>query len=82
MKSTGIIIGCVIIAAILVGLSAYTVDETEQIIITRFGRVIGDAVKDPGLHFRLPVIEKVNRFPKNLLHWDGDPGEIPSLYRI
>jgi membrane protease subunit HflC len=55
------------------------VDETEQVVITRFGKIIREPVTDPGLNFRLPIFDKVNKFPKNLLFWDGDPGQIPTL---
>jgi membrane protease subunit HflC len=57
----------------------YTVDETEQIVITQFGRPIGEPIRDPGLNFIIPFIQQVNRFPKNLLEWDGDPGQVPTL---
>ncbi len=57
----------------------YVVDETEQVVITQFGRAIGDAKTDPGLYFKVPVIQQANYFPKNLLEWDGDPGQIPTL---
>lgn len=57
--------------------SAYTVDETEQVVITRFSKV--DRVeKKPGLRFRWPIIEKKILYPKNLQEWDGDPGQIPT----
>ena len=56
---------------------AYTVDETEQVVVTRFDKV-QRTVTDPGLHFKLPVIEKALVFPKNLQEWDGDPGQIPT----
>jgi membrane protease subunit HflC len=59
--------------------SAYKVDETQQIIITQFGKPVGEPIKEPGLRFKIPFIQKVNYFPKNLLEWDGDPGEIPTL---
>ncbi|HJX34031.1 MAG TPA: protease modulator HflC [Desulfatiglandales bacterium] len=78
MKSRSIII-LVIVLLIAFFLSAYIVDETEQVIITQFGRPIGDAKKEPGLKFRVPLIQKANYFPKNLLAWDGDPGQIPTL---
>lgn len=78
MKSRSIII-LVIILLIAFFLSAYIVDETEQVIITQFGRSIGDAKKVPGLKFKVPLIQKVNRFPKNLLAWNGDAGQIPTL---
>lgn len=59
--------------------STYIVDETEQVIITQFGKPIGDAKKVPGLKFKIPLIQKVNRFPKNLLEWDGETSQIPTL---
>ena len=71
----------IIIVVILIGIfsAAYTVDETKQVVITQFGRAIGEPIKDPGLHFKVPVFQKANYFPKNLLEWDGDPGQIPTL---
>ncbi len=57
--------------------TAYTVDETEQVVITRFDKV-QRTVNSPGLHFKLPVIEKALVFPNNLQEWDGDPGQIPT----
>ena len=69
-----------ITAAVLVvfGRPFYTVDETEQVIITQFGRPIGDAIDEPGLKVKLPFIQRANYFPKNLLEWDGEPGQIPT----
>ncbi|MCB9481026.1 MAG: protease modulator HflC [Desulfobacteraceae bacterium] len=58
--------------------SAYVVDETEQVVITQFGRVIGDTIYEPGLKFKLPFIQKALVFKKNLQHWDGDKGQIPT----
>jgi len=59
--------------------SAYIIDETEQVVVTRFGKVIGDSKTEPGLYFKLPAIDIPNYFPKNLQEWDGDPGQIPTL---
>ena len=67
-----------VIAAVVLYNSAYVIDETEQVVITQFGRIVGDAKKTPGLKFKIPFIQKVNYFPKNLLEWDGDPGQIPT----
>jgi membrane protease subunit HflC len=78
MKSKGLLI---IIAAALLMLvynGAYIVDETEQVIITQFGRIVGSPKTDPGLKFKIPFIQKANFFAKNLLGWDGDPGQIPT----
>ena len=67
----------IILIAIFSG--AYIIDETEQVIITQFGKAIGKAKKDPGLYFKIPVFQQANFFPKNLLEWDGDPGQVPTL---
>lgn len=56
----------------------YTVDEREQVVITQFGKPIGEFKRKPGLYFKLPFVQMVNSFPKNLLEWDGDPGQIPT----
>ena len=57
----------------------YIVDETQQVVITQFGRPIGNPKTDPGFYLMIPFIQKANYFPKNLLEWDGDPGQIPTL---
>lgn len=59
-------------------LSAYTVNQTEQVIITQFGRPIGDPVTEPGLHFKLPFVQLVNRFDKRYLAWDGPMVEMST----
>jgi len=79
MKSKGIIIIIAAIACLLVFASAYVVDETEQVVVTQFGKVIGKPKQVPGLYFKIPFIQNANYFPKNLLHWDGDPGQIPTV---
>ena len=56
----------------------YVVDETKQVVITRFGKPVRGPVKDAGLHFKFPFIEDANFFNKNLLEWDGDPGQMPT----
>jgi membrane protease subunit HflC len=72
------VLAVVAAAILLVYGSAYVVDETEQVVVTQFGRIVGDAKKEPGLRFKIPFIQKANYFPKNLLEWDGDPGQVPT----
>lgn len=73
-------IAAVVLAGVLFVLltSAYIVDETEQVVITQFGRVVGEPVVSPGLNFKVPFIQKATYFPKNLQEWDGDPGQVPT----
>ena len=79
MKLKGVWIILLIAAAVMVYDSAFTVSETEQVVITQFGRIVGDSIRDPGLKFKLPFIQKTHIFNKNILEWDGEPGQIPTL---
>ncbi|MCB1056729.1 MAG: protease modulator HflC [Acidobacteria bacterium] len=58
--------------------SAYVVDETEQVIITQFGKPVGGKIDQAGLHWKLPFLQRVNRFDKRFLAWDGDRDEVPT----
>ena len=58
--------------------SVYIVNEYEQVIITQFGDPRGDPVDTPGLKFKTPFIQTVNRFEKRFLEWDGEPNELPT----
>ncbi len=78
MKVASVLFIPIVICLVLISSSAYQVSEVEQVIITKFGQPIGDPVKDPGLHFRVPFIHKVNRFDKRWLDWDGDANEMPT----
>ncbi len=70
MKSKGILITVAAVIAILIYGGMYTVDETEQVVITQFGRIVGSPKIKPGLKFKLPFVQTANRFPKNLrLTW-------------
>jgi len=70
-----------LVAAILASviyLSAYKVNQTEQVIITQFGRPVGKPITSPGLNFKMPVIQEVNRFDKRYLAWDGPMVEMST----
>lgn len=69
-----LLIGALVIAA---G-SAYRVGEAEQVIITQFGDPIGEPVTEPGLHFKLPIVQQANYFDKRFLEWDGSPNQVPT----
>ena len=79
MKSKSVLLFFLVVIAFVAYNAAYIIDETEQVVITQFGRVIGEPKKEPGLKFKIPIIQQVNRFPKYLLEWDGDPGQVPTL---
>ncbi len=58
--------------------ASYVVDETEQVVITQFGRPIGKTVSEPGLHFKAPFIQKAHYFDNRFLEWDGYKNQVPT----
>ncbi len=78
-KAKPVIIAGIILLAVIISVSAaYVVSETEQVIITQFGKPIGNPIVTPGIHFKIPVIQMANFFDKRFLEWDGDPNQVPT----
>jgi membrane protease subunit HflC len=75
---TPLLVGGAILAVLLLFSSVYTLSETEQAILTQFGKPVGGVVSTPGLHVKVPLIQNVYRFDKRWLEYDGDPNEIPT----
>jgi len=79
MNAKAIIAGLIVFGVVIVSSSAfYIVDETQQVIITQFGRPVGDAVGEPGLHMKTPFIQVANYFEKRFLEWDGLANQVPT----
>ncbi len=78
MKYNGWVLTPLVILVFILLFSLYTVDETQQAVITRFGKVQGEPVEDAGIHMKMPFVDMVNYYPKTLLEWDGERGEIPT----
>ena len=72
------IIGLILVMVFVLSDAFYTVDQTEQVIITQFGKPVGPPITEPGLHFKTPYIQNVNRLDKRFLEWDGAPVAIPT----
>ena len=60
----------------------YTVNEVEQIIITQFGKPIGEPVTTAGLKLKVPFIQDVNPIEKRVLEWDGSPSDMPTKDKL
>ncbi|WP_430809401.1 MULTISPECIES: protease modulator HflC [unclassified Carboxylicivirga] len=58
--------------------ATYIVDETEQVVVTQFGKPVGDAITTPGMKFKVPFIHTTHFFDKRYLEWDGDPNQVPT----
>jgi len=66
------------VAVIATFSATFVVEETNQAIITQFGRPVGNPINDPGVHFKVPFIQEVQFFDKRFLEWDGDPNQVPT----
>jgi len=64
-------------AVLVIGwnLVAYTVPQWEQAIVVQLGEPVR-TVQEPGLYFKLPLIQNVLYFDKRLLAYDASPREI------
>lgn len=58
--------------------STFTVKEYEQVVVTQFGRPIGNAITTPGIKFKLPFLQTSNVFEKRFMEWVGDPNQLPT----
>ena len=72
-----VVIVSVLLLAVLSSAS-YTINETEQVVITEFGKPVGKPITTPGLKVKMPFVQTVHAFEKRFLEWDGDPNQIPT----
>lgn len=78
-KAVGFIIAAFVIVVLLfITGTIYTVREDQQVILTQFGKPVGDPVTEAGLHFKMPFIVKVNVIEKRVLAWDGMSSQMPT----
>ena len=80
MSKRNVIISGIVLLVLLITImsSIYIVNEKEQVVITQFGKPIGEAVTTPGINFKTPFIQDANVFDKRYLEWNGDPNQIPT----
>ena len=80
MKHSNYIGIAIVLFIVMIAFSgaAYVVKETVHVVITQFGKPVGDPILTPGIHFKIPFIQKANFFDKRFLEWDGDPNQVPT----
>jgi len=81
IKNSAILAALIAVALVLflvLSGAFYTVDQTEQVIVTQFGQPVGNPITEPGLHFKMPFVQSVNVLDKRFLEWDGPPVAIPT----
>ncbi len=80
MNRTALILGAIV--AFILFNSFYTVGEAQQVILTQFGRPVGDPVTTAGLKMKMPFVQMVNRIDKRILEWDGSPSDMPTKDKL
>lgn len=81
LRSFGLAV-IVMIAFLGFQLCSYTVNEYEQVIITQFGKPVGQPITTAGLHFKVPFVQTVHRIDKRILEWDGRANEMPTRDKL
>jgi modulator of FtsH protease HflC len=79
VKLLPILVGiAALLLVLLFGGAFYTVHQTETVILTQFGKVIGDPVTEPGLHWKTPFVQDVHRLEQRLMAFDGAVTQMPT----
>jgi membrane protease subunit HflC len=81
------IFSALLIPALLLGLmvlkgAVFTVRPTEQVIVTQFGKIVRPPITEPGLYYKLPFVQDVNRFDRRIIEWDGPPEKMPTRDKV
>tara|TARA_B100000131_G_scaffold320294_1_gene368071 strand:+ start:3388 stop:4317 length:930 start_codon:yes stop_codon:yes gene_type:complete len=74
----GISLIVVVLLLLLFGGAFFIINESEQVVITQFGEPVGDPITEPGLNFKIPLIQKANYFDRRFLAWDGEPKQVST----
>jgi len=78
-KTLSLILSIVALVVIITAANGFfIVNETQQAIITQFGKPVGEPITDPGIHFMVPVIQSTHFFEKRFMEWDGSPNQVPT----
>jgi len=80
MKQALFILIFIVIAILLLAISGalFTINESQQVVVTQFGKPVGKPITEAGLHFKMPFIQQANYFDKWILEWDGEPTQVPT----
>ncbi len=79
---SGVAILIIVVVGVLLKASMYVVEETQQAIITQFGKPVGEPSTEAGLHFKQPFVQKVHYVDKRILEWDGQRTEMPTRDKL
>lgn len=77
-----LILPILLLALLILSMFVYTVSMTEQVVITQFGRPVGNPVITAGLHFKMPFVQQVNPLEKRVMEWESSPEEVPTADKL
>jgi membrane protease subunit HflC len=75
-----VVVGVVIVVALIVVLLLgpfYVLNEGEQSVVTRFGRIVSVQTA-AGLKLKAPFVDTVTKYSKKIQSWDGDAQIVPT----
>lgn len=79
MRLSSIVLALAVVGGLLViGGAFYSVSETDTVILTQFGAPVGEPIREPGLHWKTPFVQEVNRIEKRVLEFDGPAVRMPT----
>ena len=71
MKNLTNILVATIVAILLFTTSAFTVDQTQFVVVQRLGEIIA-VKKEPGIHFKMPIVDNLKYFDNRILTLDWE----------
>ena len=74
-RTTVIALAAIVVVAIVAGSSLFTVDQTQQALVTQFGQPIR-SITQPGLHVKIPFMQTAILFDRRLLDYEVPPEEV------
>jgi membrane protease subunit HflC len=75
MKSLVVFVIAVVVVLIAYNLFTFTVDETRKAAVLRFGEIVR-IVEQPGLYFKVPIVQKVTYLDDRVLNYDIQPRNV------
>jgi membrane protease subunit HflC len=75
-------IALIVFVLLLLSGAFYIVPETQQVIVTQFGKTVGQPITEAGVHFKIPFTQEVHRIEKRVLEWDGPVAEMPTKDKL
>lgn len=75
MRNLGAVLIGAVVVLVLLSLSMYTVDQRQKAIVFRLGEIVA-AREDPGLYFKLPLVDNVSYYETRIMTIDSDSPDL------